>query len=185
MKRTTFAEAFPSELALDAGPVMQALAGFSHIDHGSFEVAVLGEVLHIPNRVYSPGRSAHLAGLSPLQRQMALCLLTRSTDGFQRQAALRDVIAINMPWSVPFVVALVGDYVVEILDDIDAALPQMQNPVVGRFIADNPVFYRLTRARVASYWSCYYRWPFPRRDYVGFRLLKALDALGRTASSVG
>lgn len=102
------------------------------------------------------------------QRQIALCMLTRSADGFARQAALREVLHINEPWSIPFVIALIGEYVVEIIDDVYAALPDLEKA--------NPAFYKLTCDRVVSYWDLYYRRQFPRSDYVGFKLLRQLDA---------
>lgn len=111
------------------------------------------------------------------QRQMAQCILTRSTDGFERQTALKEVLPINEPWSIPFVIALIGEYVVEIIDDIYVAVPQFNRELVATFIGENPVFYKLTSDRVMSYWNCYYRWQFQRNDYVGFKFLRELDAL--------
>ncbi len=80
-------------------------------------------------------------------------------------------------WSIPFVIALVGEYVVEIIDDIYAAAPQFNRELMATFIGENPTFYKLTCDRVVSYWNCYYRWQFKRSDYVGFKLLRKLDAL--------
>ena len=178
MRRATFAEAFPSELSSDIGPVSSALGAFLDYDLGHFEVAVLNQTVRIPYRLFSPQVAPPLEGLSPRQRQMAQCILTRSSDGYERQAALRDVIDINTAWSIPFVVALIGEYVIEILDDIDLAMPRLQPEVVARFIRENPAFYKLTGDRVASYWNCYYRWHHPRQ-YVGFKLLRALDAIAQ------
>ena len=48
---------------------------------------------------------------------------------------------------------------------------------MGAFVASNPDFVRLTRARVASYWDCYFR-RTPRRDHVGFRLIDRIEATG-------
>ncbi len=108
---------------------------------------------------------------------MAQCIRTRSANGFERQAALQEVLAINAPWSIPFVVALIGEYVIEIIDDIYAALPRIDRDLVAGFINDNPDFYKLTRARVMSYWDCNYRRQYQRSDYVGFKLMQALDAM--------
>lgn len=144
--------------------------------YSEFSVNVLGETLRIPSRVHLSARPV-FPGLSLLERQVALCLLTRSTDGFQRQAALREILHNNKPWSIPFVIALIGEYVVEIIRDIHAALPDLERDVVSAFIRANPVFYKLTCDRVMSYWDCYYRWQFSRRDYVGFKLLQELDAM--------
>lgn len=169
--------AFPNELRSQSEAALSALRLSSEYDYGYFLVTVLGETLLMPSRALSPSGKPNLSGLSLQERQMAQCMLTRSTDGFERQAALREVLPINEPWSIPFVIALVGEYVIEIIDDIHAAVPGFEREVVATFIGENPQFYELTRARVASYWNCYYRGRFKRGDYVGFKLLQELDAL--------
>lgn len=176
-EKLSLAAAFPSEFGWRSEAAAIPLRLSSDYYRGCFSVSVLGEDLLIPRRVSSPVLRPELSGLSLQQRQLAQCIRTRSTDGFVRQEALKDVLPINAPWSVPFVVALIGEYVVEIIDDIYAALPQFNLDVVAQFIRDNPSFYLLTRQRVASYWDCYYRWQFQRNDYVGFKLLRELDGL--------
>ena len=57
----------------------------------------------------------------------ARALQTRSNDGFERQLAARDLLPEIRPWAAPFIVALIGEYIVEILDDIAAALTT-ENP---------------------------------------------------------
>lgn len=46
---------------------------------------------------------------------------------------------------------------------------------MGAFVRANPDFIRLTRARVISYWNCYFR-HIPRQDYVGLRLMDRIEA---------
>jgi len=191
MVEKTFPEAFPIALRCQSMNAVSALRLNSDYVSGQFSVNVLGETLRIPNRVHLSARP-EFPGLSLFERQMALCLLTRSTDGFQRQAALQEVLRINQPWSIPFVIALIGEYVVEIIRDIHAALLDLERDVVSAFIRANPVFYMLTCDRVMSYWDCYYRWQFSRSDYVGFKLLRELGAMRdleqcrpREAASIG
>lgn len=173
----TFAAAFPRELCSQSEEAVLALQLSSGNNFGHFSVSVLGETLLIPSRVFSPIVKPDLSGLSLKQRQMAQCIRTRSTNGFERQAALKEVLTINTPWSIPFVIALVGEYVIEIIDDIYAAIPQFNCDVVAQFIANNPGFYHITSDRVTSYWNCYYRWQFQRSEYVGFEVIRELDAL--------
>ena len=172
----TFAAAFPSELGSQSEAAVLALNLSSDYDYGRFSLSVLGETLLIPRRVFSRSIKPDLSGLSWQQRQIAQCIRTRSTDGFERQAALEEVLAINAPWSIPFVIALIGEYVIQIIDDVYAVVPQFDPDVVAQFIRDNPGFYQLTRDRVTSYWNCYYR-QFQRSDYVGFKLLRELEAM--------
>jgi hypothetical protein len=144
-----------------------------------FPVTVNGETVFIPDRVdlwpgFWPHRSDESRG-----GQMRQCMMTRSSSGFERQAAVRRVATINRAWSAPFLVALAGDYVIEILDEVHATLPVMDGAVVGHFLRENPAFHHLTRDRVMSYWNAYYRADFRRADYVGFRLLDAFDAMAK------
>jgi hypothetical protein len=68
---------------------------------------------------------------------------------------------------VPFVVQLVGEYVVEILESIRHHLSDLtskrstQRLAYGDFIARNPGFFARTEHRVVSYWACYHRGKFP------------------------
>lgn len=172
------AEAFPARLGADAQAAWEIVSEWVvpryHV--WQFGVLVDGSPVHIPQRVdFSHGAFENPGGRTALH--IANCLMTRSTDGHARQAALREIIGLNQPWSVPFVIALIGEYVIEILDDIEAALPALDRAVVGGFLAANPGYFALTRARVRSYWHCYYGNRFRWRDYVGFRLIAALEAM--------
>jgi hypothetical protein len=172
-------EAFPSALRLQGEAARLALQLPANLSEypSRFTVAVLGERIHIPSRVYLPAPAPSLVGLSQLDHQLAQCMLTRSANGFDRQTALRQILSISEPWSIPFVIALAGEYVIEIIDDIFSAIPRLDCAIVSSFLAENPVFYRLTRARITSYWNCYYRHQFHRSEYVGFKLLRELDSL--------
>ena len=88
--------------------------------------------------------------------------------------------------------ALLGEYVVQILDDIDTALTPEKIETLGQFISQNEVYWQTTKRRVMSYWNCYYRsdlgsasrpkWAqdflprFNRDGYVGFSITERLDA---------
>ncbi len=174
------AEAFPRSVRLTAMAAALAIGPsvVSSYQISRFMVLVSGEPVFIPDRVHFKAAASGGPVLWRTQGQMAQCLLTRSTDGFQRQKALRQMLSVNQPWSVPFVIALAGDYVVEIIDDILQAVPSLDRDVVRAFLVANPAFYCLVRARVASYWDCYYR-RFPRDAYPGFKLLHELDAIVR------
>lgn len=173
-----YSAAFPREFHSQVKAALSELKLSSSYEYGYFTVNVLGETLFIPNRVTTPPIKPNLSGLSVEQRRVAQCILTRSMDGFERQAALREILLINEPWSIPFIIALVGEYVIEIIDDIYRAAPHFERAVVATFIRENPAYYKLTRDRVMSYWNCNYRSQFWRGDdYVGFRLLRELDAM--------
>jgi hypothetical protein len=80
-------------------------------------------------------------------------------------------------WVPPFVVQLIGEYVVEIHGVIESNVAYLRQPSYVRFVAENPTFIALTRQRVISYWDCYFRQEtLNLQDHVGFRLLEALGA---------
>ncbi|MFI6115677.1 hypothetical protein [Kitasatospora sp. NPDC051164] len=122
-----------------------------------------------------------VASLSPRQRLLLHCLYSRHWDGLVRQRHLEKVVGCTDPWVVPFVVQLVGEYVLEILivicDELrDLAAPGARGHLAyGQFIADNPAFFARTQRRVVSYWSCYYRGAYASfRGYPGCTLLDLL-----------
>ena len=115
---------------------------------------------------------------------MGRALLSRSCDGFERQLAAQDLMADLRPWGAPYVVTLIGEYIVEIMEDIHAAMTAATEDTLATFIASNPAFWETIKRRVQSYWNVYYRHPrgsetrrtYRRADYVGFKLVDRLEA---------
>lgn len=139
-------------------------------------VFVLGEQLRIPKRIYSdpPGM---LSGMTSSETQKAIvdCLYTRHHDGYVRQRFLRKAIQFSEPWVVPFVIQLLGEYVIEILQDVWNGVSRLKIKAYSDFVEENPQFMELTRYRIVSYWDVYYRREIPKIcDYVGWRILDEL-----------
>ena len=85
---------------------------------------------------------------------------------------------LDRAWAVPFVVQLVGEYVIEIVDVIESALPLVNSRHFGEFARENSAFMATTRHRVTSYWDCYFHQRFPAlRDYPGFVALEAIERM--------
>ena len=150
---------------------------------GRFAVQVASDEVLIPTRLHFA--STRLALLeSDKAWPFARALQTRSNDGFERQRAARDLLRNTEAWGAPFIVGLIGEYIVEILQDVDDALTPELEQVLGAFIVDNAAFWATTKRRVASYWNAYYRsnWvsdlrkAYRRHEYVGFDLIYRLDA---------
>lgn len=86
-----------------------------------------------------------------------------------------------MDWCAPFVVQLLGEYVVEICIDVEELLADGATtyPNVARglqhFAESSPAFMALTRARATSYWSEYYRADFPHINT--YPAIRALDQI--------
>jgi len=118
-----------------------------------------------------------------LQKELVDCLLTRNHDGFVRQKHLERIIGSENVWIPPFLIRLVGEYVLEIFDLIDQNRGNPNVSIYPEFVRSNPVFIALTEQRVISYWNAGYCYPglgqraYTRDDYIGFRLIRFFKAL--------
>ncbi|WP_430426976.1 hypothetical protein [Parasphingorhabdus sp.] len=176
------ARAFPSKFQTQAKRVCGSILRYSLPGSkdwiGRFNVNVNDEVIWVPSRVYFEKVPFDFAHIDEDEHLMQQCIFTRHHSGYKRQAALAKIISSNKSWTLPFIVFLVGEYVIEILDDIYADLSGIDDDKLGQFLANNPEFHLLTRERVVSYWDVYYRRNIPRNEYVGFKILEYFqDAL--------
>lgn len=187
------AEAFPSKYRPSSAKGSEAVAHLLAPRQWTerFLVRVEDETVSIPTRLHFASEDIPLPPSDSAWR-FARALQSRSNDGFQRQRAARDLMDSLEPWYAPFIVALLGEYVVQILDDIDTALTPEKIETLGQFIAQNEVFWQTTKRRVTSYWNVYYRsesgsalrpkWAkdslarFTRDEYVGFSITERLEA---------
>ncbi|MBT2369302.1 hypothetical protein J7E88_29330 [Streptomyces sp. ISL-10] len=174
--------AFPRNLADEVRAVLAVVPETRSPPVSPFLVDMSGEVVAIPYRIYQdePPTDA-VRALTARQRMILHCLYSRHSDGLVRQRHLERVVSSDQPWVVPFVMQLVGEYVLEILEAIQHGLCDLpskrsaQRLLYGDFIARNPAFFATIERRVVSYWSCYYRWDFPVfGTYPGCRLLELL-----------
>lgn len=162
--------AFPSRLSGDVGRALEVMPEVRLAPVYPFGVDVQGEIISIPYRIYhdepNPERER---SLSATQQVILACLYSRHHDGRVRQHRLEQIVGVNDPWIVPFVVQLAGEYVLEILEVILRGLAGLTVPrsaqrmLYGEFIVRNPDFFARTERRVVSYWDCYYR-----RKYLKF-----------------
>ena len=187
------AEAFPSQYRPKSVEGGEAAARLLHARQWTnrFAVRVGDEPVWIPARLHFSSE------VPPLDRTegawgFVRALQTRSNDGYQRQRAARDILENLQPWGAPFIIALLGEYVVQILDDIAEELTAENAQMLGGFIVQNEAYWQTTKRRVMSYWNVYYRselgsnsrpkWVqdfrprFKKRDYVGFSLIERLEA---------
>jgi hypothetical protein len=140
----------------------------------TLSIIIQNENIHIPYRVYFDEPNEN--NLTIDESLLLNCLLTRHHNGFVRQKALERIILSDDLLVVPFVVQLLGEYVVEILEIIEKNLREKLVGSTALFILENEDYFKLTRCRVISYWNCYYRSKFPLPyDYVGFKILKRLE----------
>ena len=166
--------AFPATLGEHAAAAAAALPTTAHSTADSLEAVVDGERVVVPYRIYAdePPPEAW-ASLQPIEQTMLHCLYTRHDDGRVRQRHLAQIVTRTEPWIAPFVVHLVGEYVVEIVELIRRSLTDLSG--YGRFAAANPDLIALTYQRAASYWDCYHRRRYPDlKSYPGIVVITAI-----------
>jgi hypothetical protein len=122
---------------------------------------VEGETLCLPHRVYLTKPDEVAGGLTETQRSILGCIYTRHHDGYVRQDALDSILAGRAAWVPPFVLALVGEYVLEIAQLIQRRSADLDVEAYARFGAENRVFLEVLRQRIISYWQCYDRGDIP------------------------
>lgn len=118
------ARAFPARLAPVLARVVQALPAARLGPSSSVTASnsrtwgglvVAGEPVVIPYRIYNPAPPPHLAsGLSPEELAVTAAIYSRHHDGRIRQRALGVLLDCHEPWTAPFIVQLLGEYVIQI-----------------------------------------------------------------------
>src|SRR5262245_9654046 len=113
----TLAQAFPSSVRTHVEAVWSIIpaTALTPSSNDIGPVTLNGETLRIPARIYNrePNFLA-VARLSKTARQVLACIYTRHHNGYVRQRALERLIESDHPWATPFVVQLLGEYVLEI-----------------------------------------------------------------------
>jgi hypothetical protein len=178
-------DAFPSALRADAQALRATDVWHPHRCHLHFTVAFADETLAIPTRLYFDASLLDMqGGRDARQRAMLWCLGTRHHDGHVREQCLRHLLANLQDWMAPFVVHLIGEYVHEIIELIDAALatldPRMR-AACARFARDNPRYIDTIERRTISYRPAGYdRRSGSLPDYPGARAVARLRQLALT-----
>lgn len=170
------AAAFPAEIREDVSRV-SALIQPDADYHRGVSVRVRGQALILPYRIEHGFDEALFPQLNATQAVIYACVLSRHLDGKLRQRQIARLALAEQAWPLPFVVQLCGEYVMQILETVEAHLPAMNPRRYGGFLRDNAAFLDRAEQRMISYWDCYYRRRYPiRSDYVGFRVFERFRA---------
>jgi hypothetical protein len=172
MKEPVELHAFPSDLSESVQSVLPLLVeGQLRPPSEGFNSEVRGGFLTIPYRVYyRPERVRNLAQ-SAREGVIVACLGSRHYDGFLREECLARVLSVETPWVVPFVVQLMGEYVLPILQLIERAMPTLREAFYVEYVSKNRVLFETIGRRTVSYWDAYHRDQYPKlSDYPGFRI---------------
>jgi hypothetical protein len=173
---TGLATAFPAELWKHTLASLEAFPEPELPPSRNFSVRLGSQSVDIPYRIYNSPLLIAPDRLTDLEMNLADCLLTRHHNGFVRQPHLGRIIHLRHSWVPPFVVQLLGEYVIEIIELINDNLSAIDDPLYRNFIIENRDFLAQTSQRVSSYRDRYY--PDRRReDYVGFKVLRYFKSL--------
>ncbi|MDR1237510.1 MAG: hypothetical protein LBK28_04635 [Propionibacteriaceae bacterium] len=166
-------------LALTTGP-----------DHISGTIGVPVKIatdnLTIPCRIYRGWESPASSPFSGTQQQIAACLMTRHHNGFVRQRWASLLSQPLRPWTAPYLIALLGEYVIQLTNDIAATWegykPDSQEArILATCYENNPAFIQLTQNRATSYWNEYYRSSGALADYPAIKALNLVKTWEATA----
>ncbi|MFU8926465.1 hypothetical protein, partial [Acinetobacter puyangensis] len=97
-----------------------------------------GDILEIPYRVYNDlPNFSQLNNLSTQELSVIYCLYSRHSDGYIRQEMVKKLIEIEFQdFMIPYIFLLVGEYVVEIINDIYPFIEKNRGLFI-KFINDN------------------------------------------------
>lgn len=168
--------AFPRGLVDEVRQVVAALPTEGlQLSYG-FVVSVADQVVEIPYRVYGPEpRNTCVDAFSPREALILHCLYSRHHDGFVRQRHLYPLLEVQKEWVVPFVLHLLGEYVLEIIRVLQENIRALRSAAYVKFAEQNPEFVRRTKSRIVSYWNCYHRPEVPHFcEYPGFLVAEEL-----------
>jgi len=173
-------QAFPSHLLLSVHRVVSILSKdqLHEPNTRNFRIFVEGEMLVIPSRVYYREQQIlECIKLPDGEGMIALCLGTRHHNGYLREKCLEKLIKkTSEPWIIPYIIELMGEYILPILQIINRELPYLDTGQFQAFYIENKPYYATTCSKVVSYWNEFYRQQYPRwHDYPGYHLLKAFE----------
>ena len=153
----------PSVLSGDIGQLAQLPWTTDHETNYNrkqhqFEFQWYGERLKMPYRVYYNAlKPETLEALTEGQRLIIAALLSRHANGHVREKNLALIIQNPLPWLIPFIVQLSGEYILEIVEIIKENLEQLPKKEFAEFFKNNPGWFPITQQRMISYWNCYDR----------------------------
>jgi hypothetical protein len=170
-------ESFPTYLSGDVKFVVTKLESERDRDT-KIIVTLSGETIQIPDRIYiNPPQETIQNQFSDTQKLIVACLFTRHHDGLIREKYLKEIINSGKNWTIPFIIQLLGEYVIEIIQIIQDNLSKLDKQALKTFLIDNNEYFQKTQDRVRSYWQCYYRNQTKFEDYVGQQIIVELKQI--------
>jgi len=176
-------KAFPAALKQDVETVVEVMP-FDHnilfrfdqvvkvnnLIHSDLQKIYLNkESLEIPSRIYFNEPVADKENeLTDLQKNILNCLYLRHHNGLIRQKRLGQLLDKNDYFIISYKFHLLGEYVIEILDDLQKHITTDTVDSFAKFAVENEKYFVTVESRMANYWNAYYRWKSQKlRNYIG------------------
>ena len=174
VEREIFVNAFPASLTTEVNSLLNKLnLTTEYKSTACFQINLGGQTINIPHRIYYEEPAQE--NLTETETLLLDCIFTRHHNGYVREKRLRRIVTVDNYFVMPFIVQLLGEYVLEILIVIkDNLNPKLLDKFI-KLMDDNPTFFETTEKRVQSYWDFYYKWKTKKNDYAGFQILKAMS----------
>ena len=177
--------AFPVEIREDVINVIKLIPSgkdrsFALSSDDIEKVHVLNSTLSIPYRIYFkrpdiyyfPPPISEIPTIDESNKtaySIFNCIYSRDDNGYFRQACLERLIPLSDPWIPPFVLKLLSEYVIEIIEVIAASVEKLNFELYEMFIRNNPFFITKMKKRIISYWACYFIHQYKTfTDFPGF-----------------
>ena len=184
-----FCYAFPSVLRENLNKVIEVMPNntFNNVSASTSDNIIAyifdDNAIEFPYRMYFLDISdAEYEKLNQTQKQIMCCIYTRSCNGYIREKYLRKLL--DMPfeqWTIPFIVKLCDEYVLEILEIIYNKLKGRDNTDIQDFCLKNKGTISKSYSRMISYWNEYYRnYEFDFKKYIGRCLFRECFGYNRT-----
>ena len=184
-----FQDGFPNNLRDDVAKVvgMIPFSTYSNVSIGATEQTIEYSrdsiEIKFPYRIYFIDVPEEALEQLNLRQKMILhCIYSRSCDGFVRQKHLQSLLLMDYEdWTIPYIVKICDEYVVEILQMIYDMLRQQDTERIKRFCIENAESFYKSYDRMVSYWNEYYRFRYKKlQDYVGRKLFKECFGYSRS-----
>jgi len=188
---------FPNHLIEDIKTIEKTLnLNAEYQPYMPFEISIDGNNVVMPMRIYTDEMELNnLDKLTKIQKEIVYCFYSRHYDGYIREKCLRQIIKSNSNFVSAFILQLLGEYVIEIIEVIYNNRQEINMHNLILHINENSNHYEITKQRVYSYWDCFYRGEYVKYkahvkpkgktylDYPGIKTIKYINKFLSNKSS--
>ena len=178
-------KAFPLYLQNDVRQICKSISVSErfHNDDSTEWLLSSGEVITMPYRiVFEDEFVVDLGALTPTQKTIYHCIMSRDSDGYVREKNIKELIKTDLPeWAIPYVIKICDEYVVEILQTVYDSLSRRDCSKYKEICALNFEYIKRAHTRMISYWNEFYRWDCYRyENYIGKKLYRDCFGYSKT-----